>query len=182
MTNPITHLLWGYTISKNISKEEKFIVLGLFMSIFLDIDAFPGFKHHGFMHTPLFVIILSSIIYFLSRSKIVFKICFVNLIFHLILDTVGTRAPVMWFYPINDSSFAVGTEISLVWLAVIKLILFFVPVSYIWYRYKKYGENPFDLIKFVREKLGRRNTILLILVFFVLLIYFGVTEYLLEII
>ena len=95
MTNPITHLLWGYTISKNISKEEKFIVLGLFMSILLDIDAFPGFKHHGFVHTPLFVIILSSIIYFSSRSRIAFMICFVNLFFHLVLDTIGTQAPVM---------------------------------------------------------------------------------------
>lgn len=160
--------------------QDRFIVLGLFMAILLDIDAFPGFKHHGFIHTPLFVIILSSIIYLSCKSKIIFGICFINLFFHLILDTVGTKAPVMWFYPINDFGFAIGTEISLVWLAVIKLILFFVPVSYIWYCYKKNSENPFGLIKFVREKLGRRNTCVLILIFLVLLVYFGMTEYVLK--
>jgi hypothetical protein len=38
MTNPVTHLLWGYSISKNIAKDERYIIYGIFASIILDID------------------------------------------------------------------------------------------------------------------------------------------------
>ena len=184
MTNPVTHLLWGYSISKNISKKKELIIFGTFMSIILDIDylPLPGLKHHGFIHTPIFVIILSLIFYLATRSKYILIISFVNMLFHLILDTLGTRAPVMWLWPLNESSFALGTEISLIALIIIKLILFLIPLGYIIYCYYKFEENPLDIIDYLKEKFGIKATYAFLIIFSLLIIYIGITEYLLKLI
>ena len=180
MTNPLTHLLWGYSISKNISKEKGLIIFGAFMSIILDIDylPIPGLRHHGFIHTPLFVIILSIVLYLVTRSKYIFVISVTNLLFHLVLDTVGTRAPVMLLWPLNDGGFALGTQIPLINLIFIKLILFLIPLTYIIYCYFKFDENPLDLIKYFEDKIGKRSTYFLIVIFGILVIYIGITHYL----
>ena len=137
MTNSITHLLYGYSISKNLSKDMSLIIYGLIMSILLDIDylPIPGLTHHGFIHTPVFVIVLSLLILIITRSKIIFTISFSNLFFHLILDTIGTRDPIMWFYPLSDTGFALGTHVSLIVFIIIKIILFSIPFFYILYCY-----------------------------------------------
>ena len=96
-------------------------------------DVFPGFKHHRFVHTPLFGIISRSIIYLLTRSKIAFIICFANLFFHLVLDTIGTTAPILWFYPVSTNGITIGSVITSTSLTVIKWILFIIPVVYFIY-------------------------------------------------
>ncbi len=68
------------------------------------------------------------------------------------------------------------------WLALIKLILFFIPLGCVISWYYKRGENPLDLLEFMREGLGEKVTNLIVVVFVILLVYFGATEYLLEII
>jgi hypothetical protein len=165
MTNPLTHLLWGYSVSKNISKDKGLIILGLISSIILDIDIvpLPGFRHHGFVHTPVFVIIVSLLIYIISRSDLKFLIVSSNMFLHLILDTVGTRAPVMWFYPITSSEYALGTVIPFYQLIIIKAFLFLLPLIYINHCWKKRGENPLDLIEYSKERLGTKTTYALLI-------------------
>lgn len=182
MTNPITHLLWGYSISKNLTKKENLIILGLIMSVFLDIDnlPLPGFKHHGFIHTPFFVLLVCCIIYIYTRSTIIFSLSVINLTFHLVLDTLGTAAPVMWFYPFSTSSFALGTEISFFELIIIKLIWFLIPLSYISYQWISIGDNPIELVEYLEEKIGRNITYLLLLLFFIFISYILIVHYLLR--
>lgn len=183
MTDSVTHLLWGYSISKNISENKGYIIFGIIASIFLDIDyLLSNLKHHGFVHTPLFVIIVCVLVYLLSKSRIIFGITLGNLLFHLVLDTIGTAAPVMWLYPINESAFALGSEISLTALIIIKLTLFIIPLVYILYRYYKTGDNPFELIAYMKNKLGTKVTYILLIIFAVLIVYIGITEYLMKLI
>jgi hypothetical protein len=186
MTNPLTHLLWGYTISKNISKDKGLIILGLISSTVLDIDILPlpGFRHHGFVHTPIFIIIMSLLIYIISRSDGKFLIVFSNMFFHLVLDTLGTRAPVMWFYPITNTDYALGMVIPLSQLILIKVILLLVPLLYIHHCWKKRGENPLDLIEYSKERYGSKTTyavlIIASIVIGIVIIYHYIFEYYLE--
>ena len=154
------------------------------MSIILDIDylPLPGLRHHGFIHTPVFIIILSLLIYIATRSKYIFVIALVNMLFHLVLDTIGTRAPVMWLWPLNESSFALGTEVNLITLIIIKLILFLIPLGYIIYCYYKFEENPFDIINYMKDKFGTKATYTFLTIFIILIIYIGITEYVLKLI
>jgi hypothetical protein len=179
MTNPLTHLLWGYSISKNLSEDKGLIILGLISSIILDLDylPIPGFKHHGFIHTPFFIIIICVLIFIVlkyygeSRSKVIPIILVSNLFFHLFLDTIGTSAPVMWLYPFSEFRFALGNHISLIQLVMIKATLFSIPLLYIFYCWYKKGENPFDLIEYLKTKLGSKITYILLIIFWAIIIY-----------
>jgi hypothetical protein len=179
MTNPVTHLLWGYVISRQIDGSPRLIVLGLAMSVLLDIDALPmpGLEHHGFMHTLLFVAVISIALLVITRSRVVFVICTVNLLMHLVLDTIGTAAPVMWLYPFASVGFAIGTEVSLSALIAIKATLLAIPLTLILYRNYTYDENPLEMVDYLIEHLGRRTTYVLITLSCMLIAYIGFTEY-----
>jgi len=180
MPDQFTHLLWGYMLSRNISEDRRFILLGMFMAMVPDLDAFMPFftGHHGFMHTPLFLVSLTLVIFFSARmlkyaeeSRTIAVVCLVNVIVHLLLDTVGTAADVMWYYPVDNIGFALGDIVSLAVLIIIKIILVMIPISYILYRYRKYRENPLDLERFLEEKLGKRTTYALIVIFTIMTLY-----------
>ena len=60
MTNPVTHLIWGYLLGRAASPAPKYLFCGMMMGILLDVDQLvPGLSHHGFVHTPLFVLAVS---------------------------------------------------------------------------------------------------------------------------
>ncbi len=182
MTNPVTHLLWGYTISRNISKKKDYIIFGIIMSAVLDLDAisFFGVKHHGIVHTPVFIIAICSIIFLCSFSKTLFIISIVNLFFHLILDTFGTSVPIMWFYPVSDFSYAIGEGLSLFHLIIIKIIWFTIPTIYLTYLYLNKKEDPFELIQYIEEKIGKSMTYILLTIIVMIITYILLTQYIMR--
>ncbi len=185
MPDQFTHLLWGYMLSREISQDKRLIIFGMFMAMLPDLDAFlPWMKHHGVMHTLLFLAVSSCCIYYLARrtelspgSGVITRICLVNLFFHLFLDTIGTGFNVMWFYPLDREGFALGAHISLASLIAIKLILISVPLAYVANRYHKHRENPLDLMEFLKENLGNRITYILIIAFVVMSLWSIFTFY-----
>ena len=184
MTNPVTHLLWGYLVSRRLDPDPKLISIGLLMSVLPDIDGLPipGLEHHGPMHTPLFVLVLGAVLFLVSRSRLIFYIGTVNLLMHLVLDTVGTAAPVMWLYPLSTEGVAIGTAVGLPTLIAIKLVLLATPLAFIIHRYIQQDESPLDLMDYYVEALGRPATYALIALAGVLMVYIGISEYLLRII
>jgi hypothetical protein len=102
------------------------------------------------------------------------------MLLHLALDTLGTAAGVMWLYPVITSGFALGTHISLASLIIIKIILLIIPVIYILYNFKRTGDNPLDLLKYIENKLGTKATYALFIIFTILVVYIGITEYLMK--
>ena len=65
MTNPFTHLLWGYILSERLTRERKYLFLGTFMAILMDIDGAPisWLPHRGFMHTPIYLFLICGLVY-----------------------------------------------------------------------------------------------------------------------
>ncbi|NIP36351.1 MAG: hypothetical protein GWN18_15470, partial [Thermoplasmata archaeon] len=56
----MTHLIWGYLLARAASPAPKYLFLGMMMGIFLDFDqVVPGLTHHGWVHTPVFVLAVS---------------------------------------------------------------------------------------------------------------------------
>ena len=63
MTNPITHLIWGYVLARTINPAPKYLALGVMTALFLDFDQIvPGLAHHGFVHTPVFVLAVAGLL------------------------------------------------------------------------------------------------------------------------
>ncbi len=182
MTNPITHLLWGYSISKNVSKDKDLIILGLIASVVLDIDALPipGLEHRGFVHTPIFIMILSLSFYYISRSETKFLIVFLNLLFHLVLDTIGTNAHVMWFYPFTSTGYALGAVVPLYQLIIVKALLFLIPLIYIHHCWKRRGENPLDLIGYSKERISSISTYILLIISAIIIGIIIIFKYIIE--
>jgi hypothetical protein len=55
MTNPLTHLIWGFVIGRAFDPAPRYIIMGMLTGILLDADqVIPGLAHHGFFHTPVF--------------------------------------------------------------------------------------------------------------------------------
>lgn len=182
MTNPITHLFWGYSISKNVTKDKDLIILGLIASIILDIDALPmpGLEHHGIIHTPVFVIIISLFVYAISKSEKIFIIVSSNLFLHLFLDTIGTRAPVMWFYPFSNAGYALGAAVPFWQLIIVKVFLFLIPLIYIHHCWRRRGENPLDLIEYSKERIGRTTTYILLIMSSIIIGIIIIIKYIIE--
>lgn len=184
MPNPLTHLLFGYAVTKNITDKKKLIVFGLISSVLLDIDGLPipGISHHGFIHTPFFIGIVCLSFFVFTRSRLILKISFFNMLIHIFIDTIATTIPVMWSYPFSTYSFAVGEFVSIPLLYAIKLILLIIPAAYIFKKYLDKEQNPIDLFNYIKESIGEISTYSLIIGFSVLTIYIWITDYLLEVI
>jgi hypothetical protein len=184
MTNPLTHLLWGYSLSHRISVEPRHLVLGLAMAVLPDLDGLPlpGLEHHGPLHTPLFALALALVVLVITRSRTVAIISLLNLMVHLVLDTVGTGSPVMWLYPASDAGIALGTEVSLGVLIAVKGVLFAVPLLYILKVYRDTGTSPLDLVRHVEGRIGGVQTYILLSLLGLFLVYIAITEYLVHVI
>ena len=178
MTNPITHLLWGYLIARGFSPKPQYLALGIAMGLILDFDQFtPGFVHHGFVHTPVFVLALSGILWAVSRDKLVFLISLTVMMSHLVLDTVATQWGIMWLWPLSTHEFVIWTLNDLAILAVIKVFAFLTPAYWIWDNYKRTGESPMAVLAWVDQRIPRPVLYGGLTSFGAMLVFVYVTEY-----
>lgn len=174
MTNPFTHILFSYAVSREITDKPNLVLLGIFMGVVLDLDSLvilPGFEHRGFIHTPFFALILLIVVLIASRNIETTIVCGMNLLVHLILDTVGTIAKIMWFYPASEMAVSVGSLVPIWAIAIIKVVLFLMPVAWIAYKWRKKGQSPKDLLDYVQDRWGKLG--LLGLGLLALLVLFG---------
>ena len=154
MPHPLTHLLWGYMISKNISKNNDQLIIGLAASIVLDVPyIFDLYSfHRTSAHNLLFPLIVSLLLLLYVREIRIFGVCMANMIFHLVLDTVFSNSPVKWFAPFYDLEIGVLSSYHIIEYIIIQAILTTIPVVYILYRFFKMKENPFHLVKYLIQR------------------------------
>lgn len=166
MVNPITHALWGYVISGHLTNKKDFILLGIFMAILMDIDGapIPGFPHRGFIHTPIFILALCGAVYWQTRSETLFTLCYINLLGHLILDTIGSNWKVVWLYPLTSEGVVLGTTFPR--MLFLKAIYLIIPILLIFKEYRDNHTNPLELLDHMKVRFGENTTFALIFLFF----------------
>jgi len=126
MTTPMGHCLAGYAVHGLFNPSERrkrghLAVLCVFAAVFPDLDVVPGIVmgqpvlfHQGVTHSMGFAIIVSTTVAFLPRVRetafrLVFTLCFLAYVSHLVLDFFGpdARAPygIPLFWPLSDEYF-----------------------------------------------------------------------------
>ena len=154
MTDPVTHLLWGYVLARTLTPKPGYLLLGMLSGVLLDVGALvPFLSHHGWLHTPVFVIFVSLTLWGASRDRLLFLVPLVGLGSHLVLDSVG--AGIMWLWPVSEAAYSIIPLESTVGLVVASVFLFLVPLYGIWERWKSTGESPADAFRWVAGYLPR---------------------------
>ena len=182
MPNPVTHLVYGYLVSKNLTDKKKLIFVGLLTSILVDIDGLhiPGLQHHGLTHTPFFILAVSLIVFAVTRSELFFKLSLFNMFVHIGLDTISTTIPIMWFYPFSKVGFALGMYVPMSVLFAVKISIFVIPVYHLILKYKDDDINPIELYDYIKRKFGTIQTYAMITFFSGLTLYIWIVDYILE--
>jgi len=141
MTDPVTHLLYGYVIARSLSPKPGYHALGMMMAILPDVDALlPGFTHHGWLHSPLFIAFVSLTLWGASKDRLLFVIPVVAMGSHLALDYVS------------------ALPLSLAGLAAAQVFLFVAPAYWVWDRWKRTGESPMAVLDWVNGWIPRPVT------------------------
>jgi hypothetical protein len=129
LPNPLTHLLWGYLISHKLTKDPRLVLLGLTVSVLPDIDILiPWTLHRGFLHTPIFGLVVVGSLYGASRSKPIALICAAAFASHLLMDAVASANGLMWMFPIIDGPASQGLAPDVLRQIVIRTFLFATPL------------------------------------------------------
>jgi len=169
MTNPITHLLFSWVIAVFLVKKPSDRLLVIISGIFMDIDVFFG--HHGPLHTPFFAFVIFVIILILKRFELrVSMSCLFAGLFHILLDLLATRCPVMPLYPLSMNTHNIGSTIPYSTLIILKFILLFSAILLTYYLWRK-GETPYEIIEWSKERFGSEITYISIIIFLCLITY-----------
>jgi len=169
MTNPITHLLFSWVIAALIVKKPGDRLLVIISGIFMDIDVFFG--HHGPLHTPFSAFVIFVIILIVKRFE--FRVsmgCLFGGLYHIFLDLLATRCPVMLFYPLNLNLYNIGGIIPYSALIILKFILLFSAILLTYYLWCK-GEKPTEIIEWSKERFGSEITYISLIIFLCLIAY-----------
>ena len=87
MTDPVTHLLWGYVLARTLTPKPGYLFLGMLSGVLLAVGAvLPGLSHHGWLHTPIFILFVCLTLYGASRDRLLFLVPMAGLGSHLVLD------------------------------------------------------------------------------------------------
>lgn len=148
MTDPVTHLLWGYVVARSLTDRQGYLLLGMMSGVLLDVDALiPGFTHHGWLHTPVFVAFLAVTLWGASRERSMLLVPAAAMGSHLVLDSVG--GSVMWLWPVSEASMALVPVASSAGMAAASVFLFVAPSYGVWDRWKRTGESPIAVLNWV---------------------------------
>ena len=154
MSDPVTHLVWGYTVGRALSPQPHYRFLGMASAVLLDAGAvLPGLTHHGWLHTPIFVLFVSLTLYGASRDRLLFLIPALATGSHLVLDSIGSG--IMWLWPVSTASISLVPIESLAGLATVNLFLLLVPSYWYYHQWKATGESPLDALRWFHDILPR---------------------------
>jgi hypothetical protein len=113
----------------------------------------PGLTHHGWLHTPVFILFVTTTLYGASGDKLQFLVPAASMGSHLMLDSLG--GGIMWFWPYSTAGyFLIGTG-SPVWEVVTMVFLFLVPAYWTYGRWKTTGETPAEVVIWVYRYIPR---------------------------
>jgi len=148
MTDPVTHMIWGYVLARTLTTKPQYLFLGMLSGILLDIGAvLPGLSHHGWLHTPVFILFLSLTLYGASRDRLLFLVPLVGLGSHLVLDSIGSG--VLWLWPVSEQAYSILPIESMAGLATAHVFLLMTPLYSVWERWKATGESPIAVVHWV---------------------------------
>jgi hypothetical protein len=150
MTDPVTHLLWGYVLARTLTPKPGYLLLGMLSGVLLDLGALlPVVAHHGWLHTPVFVLFVSLTLWGASRDRLLFLVPMVGLGSHLVLDSIGSG--VMWLWPVSTTAHPILPVESMAGLAAVHVFLLVVPLYSVWERWKATGESPLDAFRWAHS-------------------------------
>jgi hypothetical protein len=122
--------------------------------VLLDAGALlPGVEHHGWLHTPVFVLFVALTLWGASRDRMLFLVPAVAMGSHLALDSVG--AGIMWAWPLYEQTHALVPVEGAAGLAAAHVFLLLVPLYGLWDRWKATGESPVDAFRWAADLLPR---------------------------
>ncbi len=154
MTDPVTHLLWGYVLARTLTPKPGYLLLGMSSAVLLDAGALlPGVEHHGWLHTPVFVLFVAFTLWGASRDRMLFLVPALAMASHLVLDSVG--AGIMWGWPLSEQAHTLVPMEGAAGLATAHVFLMLGPLYGIWDRWKATGESPADALRWATELLPR---------------------------
>jgi len=113
----ISHAAHGYVsaavLQKRLEKSNYTLFLWLCMvfAVFPDIDGVFSATvagHHSILHTPIFWLIVSGIIWFGLKKQIIAGSIFLGSMMHLFTDWITARTVgIQWLYPFSGQNFYV---------------------------------------------------------------------------
>jgi hypothetical protein len=128
-------------------------------ALLLDVGVLvPGVEHHGWLHTPVFVLFVALTLYGASRDRLMLLVPAAAMGSHLVLDSVGSG--IMWLWPVSEQAWPVSEQaISLVpvesaaGMAAASVFLLVSPLYGLWDRWKRTGESPLDAFRWATSLL-----------------------------
>jgi len=157
MTDPVTHLLWGYVLARSLTPKPGYLLLGMLSGVLLDVGILlPGIAHHGWLHTPVFVVFISLTLWGASRDRLLFLVPMVGLGSHLVLDSIG--AGIMWLWPFSTTAHSILPIEGMAGLAAAHVFLLLVPLYGIRERWKATGESPLDAFEWATSYIPQQVT------------------------
>ncbi|MFW3145294.1 MAG: metal-dependent hydrolase [Thermoplasmatota archaeon] len=161
MPGPIAHLLWGYVVSRAVTKRKDLILIGMAASVVMDVPFLFDLQdfHRTSTHYLAFPIFLSLLMLIFFRELKVFYVTFSNMLVHLILDTVATRGPVKWLYPLSDIGIGYSGPSFYPAFLVLRLFLILIPAFAILYLYIRKKEDPFSLLIYLVDRYIRKRSV-----------------------
>jgi hypothetical protein len=157
MTDPVTHLIWGYVVARSLTVRPGYLLLGMSSAVLLDLGVLvPGVEHHGWLHTPVFILFVALTLYGASRDRLMFLVPAAAMGSHLVLDSVGSG--IMWLWPVSEQAISLVPVESAAGSVAASVFLLVAPLYGLWDRWKRTGESPLDAFRWVTSFLPRPVT------------------------
>lgn len=154
MTGPVTHLLWGYVLARSLTPRPGHHLLGMASAVLLDAGALlPGIEHHGWLHTPVFVLFVALTLWGASGDRMMFLVPAVAMGSHLVLDSVGSG--IMWAWPLSEGTQALVPIDGSAGTVAARVFLLVAPLYAVRDRWRETGETPLDALRWASDLLPR---------------------------
>lgn len=148
MSDPLTHIVWGYVITRSVTRRPDLLLLGSLTSILPDLDAvLPGFSHHGWLHTPVFILFICLTLWGAGKDPLLFRVPALAISSHFVLDSIG--GGIMWFWPISTEARTLLPITSPAGLATAEVFILLLPAYWLWDLWKRTGDSPLSVIRWM---------------------------------
>lgn len=138
-----------------MTNRPGYLFLGMVAAVLPDVDALlPGFDHHGWLHTPVFVCFVSLTLWGTNnQDRLTLRVMTVVMASHLFLDSIG--GGIAWLWPVSTTSISPVPVQSTAGLTAVRVFLMVAPAYWIWNRWKHTGEGPIVAVRWAEKFLPR---------------------------